>query len=105
MDSFRAGMEQAKKSAGVGGNLSSDEFPPLAKDKVAPQPSKPMTGSSSEREAGLSPDQSPSWRSLFGSRTKLRYFEPVVENGKKVVCISKVAHDLGFALLEDCLIG
>lgn len=105
MDSFKAGMEHVMRSSAVRGNLSSDDFPPLAKDQAAPQPSKSATGSSSEPAASSSSDQSLSWRSLLGSSTKLQYFEPVVENGKKMVYISKETHGLGFALLEKCLVG
>lgn len=51
--------------------------------------------------------QPQSWSSLFGSSTssKLQYYEPVISNGKRKVCISKETHDLGFALWENYLVG
>lgn len=70
----------------------------MPKDKTVPSDG-PAVGTSS------SGSQQPSWRSLFGSNTKLQYFNPMVENGKKTVSIAKETHDLGVSLWEDCLVG
>lgn len=42
---------------------------------------------------------------MFEVGSTLQYYEPVLENGKKTVCISKETHDLGFSLWEDYLVG
>lgn len=85
-------------SSGPNG-FSSVDFPPLASQSTSWGAAVPTVANSSRNfEANSSSPSSSSWRSLFGSSAKLHYFEPTMENGKKIVSISKETHDLGFAL-------
>lgn len=97
---FKLGMEKVLKASSFGLNGSSlEDFPPLAGGyhvSASPQsavvpPSgfvvvDPPSGPETTRKTNSQPS---SWRSLFGSNTKSKYFDPVIKNGKKVVCISK----------------
>lgn len=94
--------------------VSSEEFPPLSGRRGSPSPHSTNTrpaaagttnASSSRAEPSSDSTKASSWRSLFGSSTKLQFFEPSIEQGKPVVCIPKETQDLAFALSEDCLIG
>lgn len=61
-----------------------------------------------EQDTGkLEKQEQRSRSSLFKSSScsKLRFHEPEVSNGKKIVCISNATHDSGFAVWEDSLVA